>query len=106
MKTVRGDRLTMMGTLAVGGLKVNKIMKALKKGKKYARVQPLPDEWYSPKSIALKSKAENGYQSSFRKLSRLLDDGWEFCGKAEMRKFEKSKTRAEKPNKKTKKDKR
>ena len=76
-------------------------MKALKKGKKYTRVQPLPDEWLGPKTVALEAEVKNDYQSSFRELKLLLDDGWEFCGKEEMRKFEKSKADTKKSNKKS-----
>jgi len=67
-------------------------MKALKKGKKYTRVEPLPDKWFGPKEIAKKAETENLYQQSFKKLKKLLDDGWEFCPREPMRKFERTKS--------------
>jgi hypothetical protein len=75
-------------------------MKALKKGKEYTRVEPLPDEWLGPKTVALEAEVKNDYQSSFRELKLLLNDDWGFCGKEGMRKFERSKADAKKPNKK------
>jgi|TARA_R110000751_G_scaffold228_1_gene1138 hypothetical protein len=60
-------------------------MKALKKGKKYKRVQPLPNEWLGPKAISHGAAAVNVYQKSFKKLRLLLDEGWKFCGKEKMR---------------------
>lgn len=60
-------------------------MKALKKGKKYKRVQPLPNQWLGPKTISRGAETLNVYQKSFRELKLLLDEGWKFCGKEKMR---------------------
>ena len=61
------------------------IMKALKKGKKYNRVQPLPNGWLGPNAISNGAATVNVYQKSFRELKLLLDEGWKFCGKEKMR---------------------
>jgi len=60
-------------------------MKALKKGKKYKRVQPLPNQWLGSKTISRGVETLNAYQKSFRELKLLLDGGWKFCGKEKMR---------------------
>ena len=61
-------------------------MKVLKKGKKYIRVVPLPNEWLGPKEVTRKAGTKNIYQKSFQKLKSLLDDGWEYCPKSKEQK--------------------
>ena len=76
-------------------------MKALKKGKEYTRVAPLPDEWLGEKEIARKAESKDVYQEGFKKLKVLLDSGWEFCPREPMRKFERKQIAACEPRGKT-----
>ena len=61
-------------------------MKTLKKGKKYDKVSPLPNGWVGEMEVAKQAESEGQYRESFRKLKRLLDDGWQFCPREEYRK--------------------
>jgi hypothetical protein len=36
--------------------------------------------------VAKQAESEGQYRESFRKLKRLLDDGWQFCPREEYRK--------------------
>jgi hypothetical protein len=60
-------------------------MKTLRKGKKYTRVAPLPSGWHGEKEVAKAASTKSKYQSSFKKLKSLLDDGWQYCAKSELR---------------------
>jgi hypothetical protein len=60
-------------------------MKTLKKGKKYIRVTPLPKGWHGAEEVAKAASSKNKYQASFKKLKDLLDDGWQYCPKSELR---------------------
>ena len=60
-------------------------MKTLRKGKKYTRVAPLPSGWHGEKEVAKAAATTNKYQGSFKKLKSLLDDGWRYCAKSELR---------------------
>ena len=75
-------------------------MKVLRKGKKYTRVSPLPKGWHGEKEIAKAAEQKNKYQSSFRELKKLLDDGWQYCSKDE----EREATKREEAKKEKKKD--
>ena len=61
-------------------------MKTLKKGKKYDKVSPLPNGWIGPMEVAKQTECKGQYRESFRKLKKLLDDGWQFCPREEYRK--------------------
>tara|TARA_B100000959_G_C14924323_1_gene600878 strand:- start:796 stop:1035 length:240 start_codon:yes stop_codon:yes gene_type:complete len=60
-------------------------MKTLRKGKEYTRVAPLPNGWHGAAEVAKAANTDNKYQSSFRKLKSLLDSGWTYCPKSELR---------------------
>ena len=59
-------------------------MKTLRKGKEYTRVAPLPSGWHGEKEVARAAATKSKYQSSFKKLKSLLDDGWQYCAKSEL----------------------
>lgn len=61
-------------------------MKTLKKGKKYDKVFPLPNGWISEVETAKQAERKGKYREPFRKLKKLLDDGWQFCPREEYRK--------------------
>ena len=66
-------------------------MKALKKGRRYTRVKPLPRGWISKEGAARQAEMNGPYQQGFAKLDLLLKDGWEFCPRESMRRFEEQK---------------
>jgi hypothetical protein len=79
-------------------------MKTLKKGKKYTKISPLPNQWFTMREIAKEADSEGKYQESFKQLRNLLSDGWAYCPKSELRENIKYETAA-KEAKKTKKKK-
>ena len=74
--------------------------KVLKRNNEYKVVSPLPKEWLS-KEVASRYAGENSkFKSSFENLNRLLEDGWKFCSRQEMKT---AKSKQERPNKNTRK---
>tara|TARA_B100001971_G_C17990789_1_gene432199 strand:+ start:300 stop:521 length:222 start_codon:yes stop_codon:yes gene_type:complete len=61
-------------------------MKTLRKGKKYAKVSPLPKGWHGIKGVTKETESKGQYRKSFRQLKKLLDDGWQYCPREEYRK--------------------
>jgi hypothetical protein len=60
-------------------------MKTLRKGKKYIKVSPLPNQWFTMREVSKAAESKGKFQESFKKLRNLLSDGWAYCPKSELR---------------------
>ena len=74
--------------------------KVLKRNNEYKVVAPLPRGWLCKGTASCHARGNSKFKSSFEKLHRLLEDGWKFCSRREMKM---AKKKQEKPNKDTRK---